>query len=172
MIFWWDLHLHAWVEFWLVFLLSFYFAAQSSGQCRQHLDLSKQTSLKAESYYPTYYGFYKEGRADVNAGQSECSHTTPCLQNGFGRAKHKAGVERETRATEKWRSSAPFPSRVSRDSRSLRACLRSFVLTSTESTWGATPCERSRASFCFLHVLDRGAEYAKTEQAEERFWRP
>lgn len=67
----------------LFFLLSFYFAVQSSGQCRQHLDLSKQTSLKAESYYPTYYGFYKEGRADVNAGQSECSHTTPFLQNGF-----------------------------------------------------------------------------------------
>lgn len=30
----------------------------------------------------------------------------------FGRAKHKAGVERETRATGKWRSSAPFPSRA------------------------------------------------------------
>ena len=67
----------------LFFLLSLYFAVQSSGQCRQHLDLSKQTSLKAESCYPTYYGFYKEGRADFNAGQSEYSHTTPCLQNGF-----------------------------------------------------------------------------------------
>ena len=75
----------------LFFLLSFYFAAQSSGQCRQHLDLSKQTSLKAESYYPTYYGFYKEGRADVNAGQSECSHTTTCLRKGFWANEAQSG---------------------------------------------------------------------------------
>ena len=52
-----------------------------------------------------------------------------------------------------------FPvARMSRDSCSLRACLRSVVLTSTESTWKvlrATPRERSRAFFRFLHVLYR-----------------
>ena len=104
----------------LFFLLSFYFAAQSSGQCRQHLDLSKQTSLKAESYYPTYYGFYKEGRADVNAGQSECSHTIPYLQNGFWASEAQSGRRARNTRDGKMAFFCAFPvARVSRDSRSL-----------------------------------------------------
>lgn len=116
-----DLQLHAWVELTCYFYCRSVLLLRVQASVASTLIFLNKLPLKLNPVIRPIMDSIKKEEQTLMQVSLNTGHSTPCLQNGFGRTKHKACVEHETRAMGQWRSFAPSP---------WRACVSGFLLTS------------------------------------------